>query len=78
MNDPYCRPNYYNQRKDSLALRWWDGAAWVDAAATCSPAAEYIRDPDGRTLSLPTCQTGVYKLMGPTQQVYLPLIPADD
>lgn len=62
---------------DNLALWLWDGAAWQDAAQSCSPAGEYSRDPANYTLSLPICQTGTYKLMGPTQQVYLPMIPSN-
>lgn len=56
-----------------LALWWWNGAAWQDAAATCSPQASYTRDPIARTVGVAICRTGRFALLGPTQQVYLPL-----
>jgi hypothetical protein len=58
----------------SLALWWWDGVAWQDASQSCSPVSEYSRDLENHTLSLHICQSGVYKLLGPTQQVLLPMI----
>jgi hypothetical protein len=63
---------------NKLTLWWWDGAAWQDAAQSCLPATEYSRDPDNFILSVLICQTGVYKLMGPTQQVFLPMIPSGE
>jgi hypothetical protein len=62
----------------SLALWRWDGAAWQDAAQTCSPASEYIRNPDHYSISVPICLTGIYKLMGLTRQFYLPVISIGD
>ena len=59
---------------DTLALWWWDGSTWQDAVQSCSPATSYKLDPDNKTLEVPICQTGAYKLMGPTYQVYLPLV----
>jgi hypothetical protein len=55
-----------------LALWWWNGAAWQDAAETCSPQASYTRNPIARTISVAICRTGRFALLGPTQQVYLP------
>jgi hypothetical protein len=56
-----------------LALWWWNGAAWQDAAETCSPAASYTRDPTARTVSVAICRSGRFALLGPTQQIYLPV-----
>jgi hypothetical protein len=58
----------------SLYLSWWNGSVWQDAAESCTPAGSYNRDEVNRTLSLSICQTGSYRLMGPTNQVYLPRI----
>jgi len=60
--------------RHSLSLWWWDGSTWQDAAQSCSPETAYSRDPDNYTLSLPICQTGIFKLMGPTNRVLLPVI----
>ena len=48
------------------------GSSWQDAAATCSPAATYVRDLITRTISVSLCRTGRFALFGPTQQAYLP------
>lgn len=56
----------------ALTLAWWDGAAWVDAAITCT-AAEVRRDLAGHTISVPLCKTGRYALFGPAYQVALPV-----
>jgi hypothetical protein len=56
----------------NLALWWWNGSGWQDAAATCSPATTYARDLIMRTISVALCRTGRFALFGPTQQVYLP------
>jgi hypothetical protein len=58
---------------DRLALWWWNGSAWQDAAETCSPAASYTRDLLTRTIGVAICRTGRFALFGPTRQVYLPL-----
>jgi hypothetical protein len=55
-----------------LALWWWNGSAWQDAAETCSPAASYTRDAIARTVGVAICRTGRFTLLGPTRQLYLP------
>ena len=57
----------------NLALWWWNGSGWQDAAATCGQAGSYTRDPIARTIRVGFCRTGHFALFGPTQQVYLPL-----
>jgi hypothetical protein len=56
-----------------LAMWWWNGTAWQDAAETCSSTATFARDPFARTIGVAICRTGRFALFGPTQQVYLPL-----
>ncbi|HEU5102768.1 MAG TPA: hypothetical protein VFU22_27290 [Roseiflexaceae bacterium] len=57
----------------SLALWWWNGSAWQDAAETCSLVASYTHNIITRTISVAICRAGRFALLGPTQQVYLPL-----
>ncbi|MEP7188926.1 MAG: hypothetical protein ABI901_07055, partial [Roseiflexaceae bacterium] len=57
---------------ESLALWWWNGSGWQDAAATCGQAASYSRDSTSKTISLAICRTGRFALFGPTKQIYLP------
>lgn len=61
----------------SLALWWWNDSSWQDASHSCTPASVYSRDTESRFLSLPICQSGVFKLIGPTNQVMLPIIMRD-
>jgi hypothetical protein len=65
--------------ESQLALWWWTGAGWEDAANTCDPPATSTfgltdRDPVNRVLSVPICRPGPFGLFGPTRQVYLPVI----
>jgi hypothetical protein len=55
-----------------LMLRRWDGTAWQDAAASCSPASLYTRNLAASTLSIPICEAGRYALFGPTNRVFSP------
>jgi hypothetical protein len=55
-----------------LALWWWNGSAWQDAAETCSPATSYTGDPLAHTISVGVCRIGRFALFGPTWQVYVP------
>ncbi|MBP7688406.1 MAG: hypothetical protein KA765_10875 [Thermoflexales bacterium] len=58
----------------ALYLAWWDGAQWIDAAATCAPASNYTRELDANTISVTVCSTGRYAFFGPTHQMRLPVI----
>ena len=57
-----------------LTLRYWNGAAWQDAAGTCNPSSEYTRDTYANTIAVNVCRTGEFVLVGPTNLIYLPLI----
>ncbi len=78
-----CHPSYicdHDQHvatvtdENQLTLWWWNGSAWQDAAETCDPSSNYDRDLDNNILTVGVCQTGQYVLVGPTHQVYLPVI----
>jgi len=60
--------------KNELALLWWTGSEWQDAAQTCDPASSYIRDVANKTLSVSICRGGRFCLFGPMYQVYLPVV----
>jgi hypothetical protein len=59
--------------ESKLALWWWNGASWQEAAETCSPASSYQRNLSGNTLTVPICRTGRFVLFGPTHHTLLPL-----
>jgi len=62
----------------SLVLNYWDGSAWVDAAATCTPPATYDRHPEANWLAVPVCHLSRFALFGQAEMieynVYLPLV----
>jgi hypothetical protein len=58
--------------ENQLALWWWTGTGWMDAAQTCQPASAYSRDVAGNSLSVPICHLSRFGLFGPTHQLYLP------
>lgn len=52
-----------------LAILRWNGDGWRDPAADCGPVA---RDTSNNWLSAPLCRTGIYALVGPAHQVFMP------
>jgi hypothetical protein len=48
-----------------LALYWWDGAEWHDAATTCATPSAYERLPELNRLRLPVCKLGFFLLVAP-------------
>jgi len=60
--------------ESQLALWWWTGSEWRDAAQTCDPASSYTRDVVNNVLSVPICHLSEFGLFGPTHRVYLPLV----
>jgi hypothetical protein len=51
--------------ENKLALYWWSGDQWLDAAATCKPVSTYTRLPASRQISVPVCQFGTFLLVAP-------------
>jgi hypothetical protein len=51
--------------EDTLALYWWSGTEWVDAATTCSPVSTYIRVPETNQINVAVCQFGTFLLVAP-------------
>lgn len=65
--------------EEALVLQTWSGAAWVDAASTCTPSSVYNRQPDLNLLGITICHLSAYALVegGATeteQVIYLPLV----
>jgi hypothetical protein len=65
--------------QELMLTRWQtDENVWVDAAATCDPAADYSRDVAANTISVTICQPGRYALFGATNQLLIPIIVQDE
>jgi Leucine-rich repeat (LRR) protein len=70
----YSDSDLVNIQEDALALDYWDGSQWVDAAQTCSTPAAYTRDAENNTLSLQICKAGEFALAG--RQSFSVFIPS--
>jgi hypothetical protein len=51
--------------ENKLALYWWSGSDWQDAAATCNPASDYEHLVDMHRLRITVCQMGSFVLVAP-------------
>jgi hypothetical protein len=51
--------------ENKLALYWWSGSQWLDAAATCTPVSTYERFPDNNQVGTSVCQFGTFLLVAP-------------
>jgi hypothetical protein len=64
--------------KAALTLQTWDGAAWTDAATTCTPSSIYDRQPEQNRLTVAICHLSQYALMETSgesmQSIYLPAV----
>jgi hypothetical protein len=60
--------------EQQLALYWWDGQGWVDAAEVCQPATQALMDFQNHLLKTNLCQAGRYALLGPTWRTFFPLV----
>jgi hypothetical protein len=60
--------------EEQLALWWWTGSEWQDAAGTCEPALPSEGEVAENVLRVAICRTGLFGLFGPTHQGYLPAI----
>jgi len=60
--------------ESTLALYYWRGGAWIDAATTCP--ADYVRRPERNWLRLPICHLSRFGVMGygAHYDIYLPLV----
>jgi hypothetical protein len=60
--------------EEALFIGYWDGLSWQDAADTCAPRSNYIRQPGANRLRLEVCRPGLFALLEPVRQVYLPIV----
>ena len=59
--------------ENTLQLMVWNGSAWVDAAATCSPTSTYIRNTETNIIGVNVCHLTEFALFGQA----LPTVPPD-
>ena len=57
-----------------LGLWWWTGDGWENAVNTCDPPLGTSHLPTQGLLQVPICHLSLFSLMGPTNQVHLPLV----
>jgi hypothetical protein len=57
-----------------LNLQTYAGGDWSEASLTCEPPLPYSRDPDNNRISLSVCNSGLFGLFGPTQEVLIPTV----
>lgn len=60
--------------ENELMWHWWNSDAWGDAATTCAPPTIYDRNPGANWLTLPICRSGKFALLGPSHNLFLPLL----
>ena len=60
--------------ENKLALWQSTTSGWQDAVLSCEGSPGYIRQPDENVLTLPICQTGAFKLVGPSSPLFLPAV----
>lgn len=80
-NQPVTVTIHYNSQdvrlvsdKSQLALGWWTGGRWEDAADTCASPLTFTRNLAKQVVSVPICRLGLFSLFGPTHPIYLPLV----
>jgi hypothetical protein len=61
-----------------VGLWWWSGDGWENAANTCDPPLGTLHLPAQGLLQVPICHLSLFSLMGPTNQVHLPLVLRSD
>jgi len=60
--------------ESQLALWWWMGSEQQDATQTCVPPSTHGHDVANNVFSVAICRVGRFGLLGPTNQLYLPLV----
>ncbi|MCL4870035.1 MAG: hypothetical protein KJ063_13810 [Anaerolineae bacterium] len=62
------------QNEEGMFLGRWQGGAWVDAAATCTPTSIYTHNQVTNQITISICRSGSFALLVPVHTVYLPLM----
>jgi hypothetical protein len=74
----YTEADVTNIAENSLFLAVLDELTgeWADATQTCAPAGAIVRDPAANRITVTTCATGEFALMGSpgARTIYLPVI----
>lgn len=60
--------------ESQLALWWWMDSEQQDATQTCVPPSTHGHDVAKNVFSVAICRVGRFGLLGPTNQLYLPLV----
>jgi hypothetical protein len=58
----------------ALKIGYWSGVVWQDAATLCNPTGTYSYDTSNKTVTVTTCQLGIFGLIAQEYKVYLPLV----
>jgi PKD repeat protein len=60
----------------SVAVLYWNGSDWIDAADTCAAPGTADNDSDNQEISVPVCKVGHYAVFYLTVEhtIYLPLV----
>jgi peptide/nickel transport system substrate-binding protein len=71
----YADADVGNLHEETLRLFYWDETGWLDAATTCEPDSEYVRDLEANFISLPICHLSTFGLFGEPQiRQFLPFV----
>jgi len=62
------------QDESQLTLWWLIDEQWQDATLSCDPPSLKTVDLDNNIFEIPVCQSGGFKMVGPTYQTLLPLV----
>jgi hypothetical protein len=78
MTIAYSDPDIaFIQAENELIIYRWGEDGWVDAAESCEPPADYLRDEAANQIGLPVCHAGRFALFAPARRAFLPLLQTD-